>query len=159
MKFLDTLDTVVKWFCITVAGLMTLTVLLQVVSRYLPVRTPPWTEELARYLMIYMAFIGASHGIRHWNNISVDYFLLKLPDKPRKIAIGIMQILVLGFMIYIGVLGLKVFPKVGKRQLSATMGFPMLVPQYAIIIGSFLISLQLLGVLLKPLTKKEESDV
>ncbi len=155
LKFLYYLDIVVKWFCTFVAGLMAAVVLLQVVSRYLPIPTPPWTEELARYLMIYMAFIGTSTGIRKWNNISVDFLLMKLPPKIYRIVLMLMQIVILCLVTYLGILGLRVFPRVGLRQLSATMGFPMLVPQSAIVIGCFLMALQLVGVLLQPIVKEE----
>jgi len=155
LKFLDGLDLVVKWFCTIAAGAMATVVLVQVVSRYLPIPTPPWTEELARYLMIYMAFVGASTGIRKWNNISVDFLLLKLPPKLYRIVLVSMQLIVLGLVLYLGILGLSIFPRVGLRQLSATMGFPMLVPQSGIIIGCFLMSLQLGGVLLKPFVKED----
>jgi TRAP-type C4-dicarboxylate transport system permease small subunit len=62
-------------------------------------------------------------------------------------------------VLYLGILGFKIFPKVGLRQTSATMGFPMLVPQSAIIIGCFLMTLQLIGVLLKSFIKEEEHNV
>ncbi len=159
MKFLDYLDVAVKWFCTLAAALMASVVLLQVVARYLPFPTPPWTEELARYLMIYMAFIGASNGIRKWNNISVDFLLMKLPPKTYRVVMAIMQMVVLALVLYLGILGFKIFPKVGLRQTSATMGFPMLVPQSAIIIGCFLMALQLIGVLLKSFIKEEEHNV
>ena len=157
MKFLYHLNVAVKWFCTLTTGLMASVVLLQVMARYLPFPTPPWTEELARYLMIYMAFIGASNGIRKWNNISVDFLLMKLPKKTYQVVMTIIQLIVLALLLYLSILSFKIFPKVGLRQTSATMGFPMLVPQSAIIIGCFLMVLQLIGVLLKPCIKEEKN--
>ncbi len=159
IKFLDYLDLFVKWFCTIAAGLMALTVFLQVVVRYLPFPTPPWTEELARYLMIAMAFIGASNGVRKWNNISVDFLLTKLPEKAYRVVLFVMQLAVLGLMLYIGLLGAKVFPKVGMRQLSATMGFPMFVPQSMVIIGCFLMVLQVIGLMVAPIIREGEQHV
>lgn len=159
IKFLDILDLFVKWFCTIVAGLMALAVFLQVVVRYLPIPTPPWTEELARYLMIAMAFIGASSGVRKWNNISVDFLLNKLPAKAYRVVLFLMQLCVLALMLYIGILGAKVFPKVGMRQLSATMGFPMLIPQSMVVIGSFLMVLQVIGLMVSPIVRERESNV
>ncbi len=159
LRFLGYLDFAVKWFCTVIAGAMAVTVLIQVVSRYLPTPTPPWTEELARYFMIYMAFVGASSGIRKWNNISVDFILTKLPQRWYKVSMFVMQVIVLALVIYIGSLGVKVFPKIGLRQTSATMGFPMFVPQSAIIVGCFLMALQLIGLLIAPLSREEETHV
>ena len=56
---MDVVDLCVKWFTITMAFAMASVVVLQVASRMMPwFPTPAWTEELARYLMLYMAFVG-----------------------------------------------------------------------------------------------------
>ncbi len=156
--FLDFLDSVVKWVCIVLTGAMFAVVLLQVFTRLLPVSSPPWTEELARYLMIYLSFIGASSGIKKWNNINVDMFINKFPKGFQKAMSVLIKVAVLAFIITIGILGYKVFPTVGSRQMSATMNIPMLVPQLSIIIGCVLMSLQLIGVIIKEFYKGGEPN-
>lgn len=154
-EFLDFVDSLVKWLSILLAAAMVFVVIMQVFARYLPTPTPPWTEELARYLMIYMAFIGASHGIKNWNNIRVDYFINKLPNKARKALEIAIQLGALVLIVYIAYLSFTVFPVVGYRQYSATLKVPMFYAQLAIPIGFVLMALQLIGVLLRPLLEGE----
>lgn len=158
LDFLDFLDNIVKWVCIVLTGVMFAVVLLQVFARLLPVPKPPWTEEMARYLMIYLSFIGASTGIKKWNNINVDMFINKFPKTFQKVVSVLIKLSVLVFIVIIGYLGYKVFPSVGSRQMSATMNIPMLIPQLSIVIGCALMSLQLIGVLIREFYKGGEPN-
>jgi TRAP-type C4-dicarboxylate transport system permease small subunit len=157
LELLDLLDRIVKYICIAIGGLMALVVILQVFSRYLPTPTPKWTEELSRYLMIFMAYIGASNGIKLGSNIFVDFFINRMPGKVRKTILLIINILILAFLCYLFYLSVMVFPKVGLKQYSATLDIPMFYPQSAIIIGTLLMALQLTGVIIKSL-RKEPSE-
>jgi len=160
LEFLDFIDNIVKWVCIILTGVMFAVVMLQVFARLLPVPKPPWTEELARYLMIYISFIGASTGIKKWNNINVDFFIGKLPKSFQKAISVLIKLAVLVLIIAIGILGYRVFPTVGRRQFSATLNIPMLIPQLSIIIGCVLMTLQLIGVLIREFYTKggEQND-
>ena len=83
-EYLDFLATVVEKVCLALMAIMTGIVLLQVVARLTPgVKNPNWTEELSRYVMIYIAFIGASNGIRQWDNVGVDFLIERLPRVPQ----------------------------------------------------------------------------
>jgi TRAP-type C4-dicarboxylate transport system permease small subunit len=160
LKLMGALDRVVKWFSILMAFAMAAVVVLQVASRMMPwFPTPPWTEELARYLMLYMAFVAASAGIKRWNNIGVDFFLNRMPPRVKHFVEVAIEVLVLVFLVYLTYLSATVFPKVSMRQKSATMGFPMFVPQFAIILGSALMSLQMIGVILRRFLKEGTQDV
>jgi len=159
LKLMDALDVAVKWFSVAMALVMAAVVVLQVASRVMPwFPTPPWTEELARYLMLYMSFVAASTGIKRWNNIGVDFFLNRMPPRAKRAAEIAIEVLVLVFLIYLTYLCATVFPKVSMRQRSATMGFPMFVPQFALILGSALMSLQMIGVVLRRFLKGGTRD-
>ena len=160
LKWMDALDRVVKWFSAVMAFAMATVVVLQVASRMMPwFPTPPWPEELARYLMMYMSFIAASAGIKRWNNIGVDFFLNRMPPRVKRAVETAIEIFVLAFLIYLVYLSATIFPRVSMRQKSATMGFPMFVPQFAIILGSALMSLQMIGVILRRFLKGGTQDV
>lgn len=55
----------------------------QVLSRYLLNAPLGWTEEVARYQLILLAFMGASQGFRKHTHISFTYFQLRLPSRLR----------------------------------------------------------------------------
>ena len=119
-------DKVVNVVCTFLIAVMTCIVLLQVSTRFLPVKNPNWTEELSRYIMIYIAYIGASIGIKEWTNVGVDFVLNRLPKAGRFIVNLIIRMAV------------KIFPKTGMRQYSASMRFPIFYAQLSIIIGAVL---------------------
>jgi TRAP-type C4-dicarboxylate transport system permease large subunit len=95
LKLMDILDFVVRKLLLVFAGLMTAVVILQVLCRYVLKSPLVWTEEVARYLMLWMAFTGASCIIKKWDNIYVDFFINMLNKKPRKI-IMLLQKFVIG---------------------------------------------------------------
>lgn len=157
-ELMDFLDKIVKIAASTLAGIMFLLIVMQVFTRHCPwVPTPTWTEELARYVMIYMAFLGASHGIKKWDNVRVDMILNRMPPKARKITDVIIKVLVLAFMIIVTVMSVRNFGTVGWRQKSPSLRMEMIYFQSAIIIGCFLCCIQCIGVILKDLFEGREN--
>ena len=142
MKVGAYIDKVINVICIILMAMMTCIVLLQVSTRFLPVRNPSWTEELSRYIMIYIAFIGASTGIREWTNVGVDFILERLPKAAKYVMNVIIRAAILVFWCVVLYLSIQVFPKTGMRQLSASMRFPIFYAQCSIIIGAVLCIVQ-----------------
>jgi len=62
---------------------MVIVVLLQIFARYVIRVSIPWTEELARYLLILITFIGGALAIRDKQHIAVTAIIDKLPKKLR----------------------------------------------------------------------------
>jgi TRAP-type C4-dicarboxylate transport system permease small subunit len=154
LKLMEFLDVCVRKLLIFLAGLMTVTVSLQVVCRYLLKNPLVWTEELARYLMIWMAFIGASCIIKKWDNIYVDFFINKFKKKTRKIIMLIQKFIIFGLLIYSFYLCITVLPKVGANQMTTTLGVSMIWPQSGMIVGFLLMVLQMFGVILDDIFKR-----
>jgi len=53
-------------------------------------------------------------------------------------------------------LGINIFPKVGIKQFSASMGFPLFYAQLSIIIGGVICALQTIGQTVKLITEGGE---
>ena len=51
----------------------------QFVTRYVMNDSAAWTEEVARYLLIGVVFIGAAIGVAKNNQIQVDFFYRLMP--------------------------------------------------------------------------------
>ncbi|MGM9538485.1 MAG: TRAP transporter small permease [Candidatus Onthomonas sp.] len=154
-ELMDFLDKIVKVLCIALAAVMTLIVMMQVFTRLCPwVPTPSWTEELARYVMIYMAFVGASHGIKEWDNVNVDIVLNAMPKKMRWVVDVLIKVLVLAFMVIVSVMAVQTFCKVGWSQKSPSLRTHMFYFQFAIILGCILCCVQCVGIILKDLRKR-----
>ncbi|MFT4173845.1 MAG: TRAP transporter small permease [Rhodocyclaceae bacterium] len=60
-------------------------VMIQVVARPLPIPSPPWTEEVARFLMVYVVAFGCSAATWHRELVNVDILINVLPDRARAV--------------------------------------------------------------------------
>jgi TRAP-type C4-dicarboxylate transport system permease small subunit len=151
LEFMEFVDQLVRKFLIAVTAAMTLTIIVQVLFRYILKDPLIWTEELARYLMIWMAFVGASCVIKKWQNIYVDFFIDKLAPRRRRIAYFVQKLVVFSVLLYTLLLAAEVIPTVAGNQVTAAMGVNMMWAQSSIIAGLSLMVLQNFGVLLDDL--------
>jgi TRAP-type C4-dicarboxylate transport system permease small subunit len=70
------LEWLAAWLAASAMGVMLLCMLVQVIARYGFAQPPGWTEELARYAMIWGAFAGASLACRR----RLDPALVRIRD-------------------------------------------------------------------------------
>lgn len=59
---------------------------LQVFTRYVLNDPFSWTEEAARYMYVYIVFLGASAAISDRSHVGIDYFAKALPIKAQWIV-------------------------------------------------------------------------
>ena len=67
------------WVALGFFWVLGLTVFYQFVTRYVMNDSAAWTEEIARYLLIGVVFIGAAIGVAKNNHIQVDFFYRHMP--------------------------------------------------------------------------------
>ena len=67
--------TLFLFICLLVAAT------LQVLSRYVLEAPLPWTEELARFLLVWVAFLGSASVARRKMHITVEFFSNKFTGK------------------------------------------------------------------------------
>ncbi len=78
------LNRVVEFACVVLLVLLVFDVWLGIVSRYLIPLPLTFTEELARYLMIWMALLAISCGIVHREHIGVEFLFVRMPAGMRR---------------------------------------------------------------------------
>jgi TRAP-type C4-dicarboxylate transport system permease small subunit len=156
LKLMDIIDVIVQKMLIILAGLLTTAVLLQVLCRYVVKYPLIWTEEAARYLMIWMVFIGTSCIIKRWDNINVDVFIKKLPEKNQRIMIMFHKFMLLGLLSYSFYICVMVFPRIGVYQKMAAINLNMFWAESSMIVGFGLAALQNIGVILNDLFKRDK---
>ena len=127
---------------------MSVIVLAQVWTRYVTHSPLPWSEEAARYLMIWLAFLAASRAFRQDRHIGMNIFINALPGKIKKWAWFFSRLLlagILGFIIYESYL---LLPGV-QPELTPALRISLMWPYLAITMG---MSLFLVQVLIKAAT-------
>ncbi|GAB3070725.1 TRAP transporter small permease [Salinicoccus sesuvii] len=91
ISFMDTLNSALRYIVSTLFIVMVSLVFLQVLTRFVINYPISWTEEISRYLMIYIVFLGSALLVRKSAHIAVD-FLLEVVNPKAK---GILDIIVL----------------------------------------------------------------
>lgn len=96
---------VLKGALVALMAAMAIVIILQVFSRYVLGQSIPWTEELGRYLLIYMTFIGSSVAVYERAHLKVDFLILKLPIAVQKvisIVTNLLLIIAAGCLLFYG---------------------------------------------------------
>ncbi len=117
----------VERFCVALMVLLVLDVWLGVAARYvLPIQMT-FTEELARYLMIWMALLAVSSGIAHREHIGVLVIIQKFPPRVRKWLAVLFDLIALGFFLIILFYGLGMVER-GFSRFTMIDGIPKAYP-------------------------------
>lgn len=104
--------------------LMTISVLAGVFFRYV-LRSPlGWSEEFARYIMIWMALLSVSLCIWRQEHVGVTMFIKKLPRIVAKLMVFASNFLIMYFLYVLVVYGFKMAER-GKEQLATGIGTTM----------------------------------
>ena len=100
-----TLNAWVEYLLFGFGFTMTMVVALQVLFRYGFNQSLFWSEELARYLLVWLSFLGASVAYRRKAHPGIDVLQKKMPDSLRKYAkilVLLVSLVLFGVMIYFG---------------------------------------------------------
>jgi TRAP-type C4-dicarboxylate transport system permease small subunit len=123
-KILDRYHRVLTVLMVAAVALLIFPVSLQIFSRYTQlIPSYIWTEELSRFLFIWMVMLGAMIGVREGTHFDVDVW----PDlKPRGAAILrlVSNAFVLVFALVFAWWGIK-FVQFGWNQTSELADLPM----------------------------------
>lgn len=139
----EIVDKVVSCICIVLTFLMFLSVLYQVIGRYVISTSIAWTEEAARYCMIWLAFLGASMLVRSGENSSVTFIKDKFSEKVRRILDILIIAVMLIFMVVIFLISLSQV-QYSMNEISPALRISMFIPKSSILFGSLIVSFQLL---------------
>ena len=127
-------------------SVMSVIICLQVVTRYFLETSLAWSEELARYMFIWMIYTGISCGVKKRKHICVDALYNLLPvGKGRMLLAYVGDALFLFFTLFVLNRGVEVFLRiVASGQHSPACELPMWVVYGALPFGMALSSFRLL---------------
>ena len=137
------LNAVVERICVGFAVVLVLNVWLGVLARYvLPVHLT-FTEEVARYLMIWMALLAVSCGIARREHIGVMLLFEQLPAAVRHWLLLALDLVAAAFFALLFVYGIG-FAIDGADQLTMIYDLPKTVPFAAVPVAAGLSLVQIL---------------
>ncbi len=144
MKKLDSiLDRIEEILCTLFVMVMAFAILIQVINRNTVQLPFTWGEELARYCMVWLTFIGISAGVKQGSHIGVDALVNVLPAGVRKGLRILTSILVTGLYLYMTILSVEITLGIRETgQVSPAMQAPMYIVYAGLIVGMFLSTLR-----------------
>jgi TRAP-type C4-dicarboxylate transport system permease small subunit len=75
------LDAALKWFCVALFAVLVLVVVWQVFTRQVLSAPSTWSEELAKYIFIWLGLFGAALVFGERGHIAIDAVVQKLPQR------------------------------------------------------------------------------
>lgn len=90
---------------VAVFFVMTLSVVWQVMSRYLFNISASWTEELSRFCLMWLAVLGAAYITGRRQHIEIDYFFDKFSVANKRKLDYFVEVLILIFAVTILIIG------------------------------------------------------
>lgn len=135
MKFFNPLKSICKkpieFVCGSLMVAITLVVFLQVVSRYVFHHPFDWPEELARFLFVWVALLGAALALKRGAHFSIEALFKRFSRRWRlSIALFTQGLLVI-FVLIVTIKGFELALRI-KEQLSSGMEISMTLPYLAV---------------------------
>jgi len=135
------IDLILSRILIIIMGLMVINVLWQVFTRYLSDTPSSFTDELSRYLMIWLGILGAAYVSGKNMHVAIDYLPSKLNEKSRKRLAIFVHLVVLLFAFFALVIGGSrlVYISYILGQTTAALGMPLAVVYLVLPLSGLLI--------------------
>lgn len=120
-------DRIIAAFSVIVMIALVICVVWQVFSRYVLNQPSTLTDELARFLMIWVGLLGAAYTVGAQRHLSIDLLAMSLDKRKQALLSLLINVMIFGFagsVIVTG--GLKLIEKtLATAQVSAAMQIPM----------------------------------
>ena len=144
MKLIDVkkyIDLILKWSVIIIFAIMTINVLWQVLSRFVLAKPSSFTEELARYMLVWLGILGASYVAGQKMHLAIDLLSTKLSNKFKPILEILIQFFVCIFALFVMVIG-------GIRLVTITFALNQISAAMQIKLGFVYLILPISGLLM-----------
>ncbi len=99
------IDLFLEWTLSILLGIMVLDVFWGVITRYILDSQSSWTDELARYLLIWLSILGAAYASGKKLHIAIDLLPQYLNERNQKILDIVITSVVLLFAITVFLIG------------------------------------------------------
>ncbi len=124
-RFVDVLfNTVIAGFVKVLGVVMVLSILVQIVMRYLPTNPFMWTEELARLTFVWFCFMSATIALPKGMHLSIDYFFNRMSGRVKFLLNFSTWMLIMIFSVIITYYGFKLVG-ITYIQKSPHMSLPL----------------------------------
>ena len=126
------------WIVILLVAALVLDVLWGVFTRFIMGAPSRWTEEFARYTLVWVALLGAAVAFRKKEHLGFDYVMHQLDSGARKLLSVVAQLVVIAFAALVMVYG-------GYVLVSETLATQQVTPALGVKMGHIYLALPICG--------------
>jgi len=123
------------WLALGFFWLLALTVFYQFITRYVFNDSASWTEEIARYFLIAVVFVGATIGVAKNAQIQVDFFYRHMPAAVGRWLSRAVDVLRVAFFTAAVVLTGQMMLKLGSNTRMTVVDAPMNLVYGVVLLG------------------------
>ena len=145
MKFRWSEHAIEDYVVLVVFWCLSIVIFAQFFSRYILNDSIAWTEEIARYLLITVGFLGSSMAVRKNVHIQVEFFYRYLPlplGRGMSTMVDLVRVVFYGYATY---LTTKIIPIMSNQRMTS-VDFPMSVLYMVVFVGFAIMTLRALQV-------------
>lgn len=126
-KIVNTINKVLEYILVFIFAILVVDVLGQVFSRYILNTSFAFTEELARFCLIWLSILGAAYLNAKREHLSMDFLYQKFSKKNQKKALLAIELLIILFAVVVMIIGgfNLVYTTLHLGQLSGTLRIPL----------------------------------
>lgn len=146
-----------SWIVVYLTFQMTVVVVLGVFMRYIMNDAFAWIEEVARYSMVWLSWLGGGLAIRRGAHIAVEFAIDALSPAARSAVLFAGRLAIFGFLGICIWFGADLTDRV-SMQSTIALGISMQIPYASIPIGSALMVYHLLVVMSCPWARVERAS-
>ena len=133
---IDLSDTIAEgWVALGFFWLLALTVFYQFITRYVFNDSASWTEEIARYFLIAVVFVGATIGVAKNAQIQVDFFYRHMPAALGRWLSRAVDVLRVAFFAAAVFLTAEMMLKLGSNTRMTIVDAPMNIVYGVVLLG------------------------
>jgi len=101
----QTINKIIEIALVLIFALLVIDVVWQVFSRYVIGKSYSFTEEFARYALIWLSLLGTAYLNGKQSHLSMDYFLDKLPTDKKESRKKVIEVMMFLFALLVLVIG------------------------------------------------------
>ena len=135
-NLLKRLNNIEEYLLAFLLPVMCIIIFVNTFCRFTNIFIITWAEELARYCMIWILFIGASAAAKKGEHFCVTVFTMLMPQKLQRMLIVVRIILMTGFLLFVGRFCIVILKnQMMMKQVTPSLHWPMWCVYTAVLVG------------------------
>ena len=140
-RYYDKFNKFNEYFIVALMAAMCLVLLVQVISRYVFSHPLTWSEELARYMFVWMALLGSAWCGRGHIHVRMTAVVSRFPASVNRFLQTAISLMIAVTCFYLFPHACEIFMKQSKLK-AVTLGVSLGIEYIAAPVGIFMIAVQ-----------------